>query len=83
MIEYIIIGLLSVICCVLGYVVRNLLNKVEVYEAWAELFRTEADQLHGRLKMVDEKNLFDKDDDVGFVFSEVLRIAKEFNDTVK
>jgi hypothetical protein len=33
--------------------------------------------------MVDDKNLFEKDDDVGFVFSEVVRITKEFNDTVK
>jgi hypothetical protein len=33
--------------------------------------------------MVDDKNLFEKDDDVGFVFSEILRVTKEFNERIK
>ena len=32
---------------------------------------------------LDEKGLFEKDDDVGFVFSEILRIIKEFDDKIK
>ena len=83
MIEYIAIGVLVLIIGVLVYVVKNLINKVEVYESWTSLFRSESSQLYDRLKMVDEKNLFEKDDDVGFVFSEVLRIVKEFDETVK
>lgn len=67
----------------LGYACFNLLRKIETYEEWADLFRSEVDSVYTRLKMVDDKNLFEKDDDVGFVFSELLRIAKEFNDTVK
>jgi hypothetical protein len=58
-------------------------KKLEVYEEWVTKFRTESDSLYARLKMVDDKNLFEKDDDVGFVFSEVVRITKEFNETVK
>jgi hypothetical protein len=61
----------------------NLIKKVEVYEEWVARFRMESDSLYDRLKMVDDKNLFEKDDDVGFVFSEVVRITKEFNETVK
>ena len=68
---------------VLGWACFNVVKKVEVYEGWLEMFRSEAEGLYARLKMVDEQNLFEKDDDVGFVFSEILRVTKEFNDTVK
>ena len=33
--------------------------------------------------MVDDKNLFEKDDDVGFVFTEIVRITKEFDEKIK
>jgi hypothetical protein len=39
--------------------------------------------VYKRLKMVDDKNLFEKDDDVGFVFSEIQRVIQEFNDSIK
>lgn len=79
----IVIVVLSIIIGALGYGCYNLLRKVETYEEWADEFRGEADQLYTRLKEVDDKNLFERDDDVGFVFSEVLRISKEFNEKVK
>ena len=67
----------------LSYACFNLIKKVEIYEEWVDKFKAESESLYDRLKMVDDKNLFEKDDDVGFVFSEVVRITKEFNDTVK
>ena len=79
----IIITVLAIICGALMYACYNLLKKVEIYEEWAEEFRTEVNQMYDKLKAVDEKNLFEKDDDVGIVFSEILRITKEFNEKVK
>jgi hypothetical protein len=78
-----IISILVIIITCLSYACFNLIKKVEVYEEWVARFRMESDSLYDRLKMVDDKNLFEKDDDVGFVFSEVVRITKEFNETVK
>ena len=78
-----IIVALAIIVGALGYACYNLLQKIEIYEAWVDEFKSEVDQMYTRLKEVDDKNLFEKDDDVGFVFSEVLRISKEFNDKVK
>jgi hypothetical protein len=78
-----IISILLIIVASLAYACFNLIKKVEVYEEWVARFRMESDSLYDRLKMVDDKNLFEKDDDVGFVFSEVVRITKEFNETVK
>ena len=67
----------------LGYACYNLLKKIEIYEDWAEEFRAEVDRVYTRLKEVDDRNLFEKDDDVGATFSDILRIAKDFNEKVK
>jgi len=69
--------------CALGFACYNMLKKIEVHEEWIEEYRTEIDNVYKRLKMVDDKNLFEKDDDVGFVFSEIQRVIQEFNDSIK
>ncbi len=61
----------------------NMAKKVDVYEEWLTKFRSEIDNVYARLKMVDDRNLFEKDDDVGFVFSEIVRVTKEFDETIK
>lgn len=68
---------------VLLYCCWNAVRKIEQHEEWTTFFRTEIDNVYKRLKITDEKNLFDKDDDVGFLFSELLRITKEFDETIK
>ncbi len=78
-----IIVVLAIVVGGLGYACYNLLKKLEVYEDWVNEFRTEIEQVYQRLKTVDDKNLFEKDDDVGFVFSEIVRVTKEFNDKIK
>jgi len=69
--------------CALGYACYNMIQKIEVYEEWLSFFRTEVDEVYQRMKAVDEKNLFEKDDDVGFVFTELVRISKEFSERIK
>jgi hypothetical protein len=60
-----------------------MLKKIEVHEEWIDQYRSEINNVYKRLKMVDDKNLFEKDDDVGFVFSEILRVTEEFNESIK
>jgi hypothetical protein len=60
-----------------------MIKKIEVHEEWIEQYRTEIENVYKRLKIVDDKNLFEKDDDVGFVFSEIQRVIREFNDNIK
>jgi len=69
--------------CALGYACYNMIKKIEVHEEWIEQYRTEIENVYKRLKIVDDKNLFEKDDDVGFVFSEIQRVIREFNDNIK
>lgn len=63
------------------YVIRNILKKLDTYETWISRFRREIEVVDAKLKVVDEKKLFNRDDDVGFVFSEITRIISEFNDS--
>lgn len=67
----------------LAYLVFNLNRKNEVYESWLSRFRTQLDETYKRLKLVDDRNLFEKDDDVGFVFSEIVRIMQDFDEEIK
>lgn len=67
----------------LWYANLNQEKHINVYEEWVENFREQVDVVYLRMKAVDEQNLFEKDDDVGFVFSELLRISKEFSDSIK
>jgi hypothetical protein len=76
-------GLFTVLFATSVYVIMNLLKKIDVYEKWTEYFGGEINIMYRRLKSVDEKNLFEKDDDVGFVFSEIVRIVNEFNNNLK
>ncbi len=69
--------------CALGYACYNLLKKMEVYEDWLDMFRSEVSDVYNRIKAVDDRNLFEKDDDVGFVFSEIVKIIKEFDEKIK
>lgn len=61
----------------------NMEKKMDLYEEWIVRFRTRVEYVYTRMKEVDDRNLFDKDDDVGFVFTELLRITKEFDESVK
>lgn len=69
--------------CALAYACYNLIKKIEIYEDWLDMFRKEVSDVYTRLKAVDDKNLFEKDDDVGFVFSEIVKITKEFDEKIK
>ena len=53
------------------------------YETWIVNRRKAVAELHERLVEVDSRKLFEKDDDVGFVFSEMHRLVTEFNDGMK
>lgn len=83
MIIEILCGALVIVVGLMAYIISNLNKKISVYETWVDTFQTEVNQMYSRLKAVDERNLFEPDEDVGFVFSEIVRITKKFNDMVK
>jgi hypothetical protein len=66
--------------CALSYACYNMIKKIEMYESWVSEFGNEVNQMYSKIKSVDDRNLFEKDDDVGGTFADILKITKEFND---
>jgi len=53
------------------------LTKVDIYEAWILGYKNQIEETYQALKFVDEKQIFEKDDEVCFVFSDILKIIKD------
>lgn len=76
--NYELFGIISVFF-ILIYVCVNLYKKVKVYEEWVEYIKTSVNKLQTDIHNVDEKKLFEKDDDVGFVYDTVSSLVRELD----
>lgn len=70
----------TVILICLSYIVYNCQNKIDIYEGWIVEFQDDVNNIYKQLKHIDDRNIFEKDDDVGFVFSDILGLIKKFNE---
>ena len=68
MIIEIILGLLIL---VEGYVIWNLFRKTELLENWVETFTQQIQIVQNKLKEVDDKGMFEADDEVGQIFNQI------------
>jgi hypothetical protein len=85
--------LLTISICLLiacYFIINVNLEKIDTYENWItdsnaniEKIKSDLIKTHQRLKDVDHKGIFQKDDDVGFVFSEILNIIEKIKDNVQ
>ena len=64
---------------ILIYVCFNLYKKVKVYEEWVEYIKTSINKLQTDIHIVDEKKLFENDDDVGFVYEGVSSLVHDLD----
>ncbi len=65
-----------------GYGIFNLINKLEKYEDFIEADQQRNEALLETLRMIDEKQMFEKDDEVGSLFNQIketIQSFKEFN----
>lgn len=73
--------LFTTIVAVLGII--NLLNKIDTYENFI-LDRQEAyKSLLYRIREIDSKQLFEKDDEVGVTFDEIKNEIEEFKNIIE
>lgn len=79
---YILIGVLSVSIILLLYVLRNLYAKNKIYEAWIVQTRSEVETLHTNVTELDSAQMFEKDDDVGVVFTGIKELIESFKQKV-
>lgn len=66
-----IIGILITIILALGFAVFNLLRKLEFYEQQIEDFYSRVSIALHSMRAIDEKKMFESDDEVGSVFQQL------------
>lgn len=71
--------ILTVSVCVNIYFfikMNDLFDLIETMENWTVQYKNLVENTYRRLKELDEKQIFEKDDEVGFVFSEMVKLIE-------
>lgn len=75
------IAICGLIAC---YIIIGLqADKIQTYENWIIEFNTNVQDTYHELKEVDNRQIFQRDDDVGFAFSQILSIIEKLKDKIK
>lgn len=75
-----IVSIFTILLCVLLFICFNLYKKIIIYESWVNRIRTKISLLKTSIEEVDDKNLFEKDDDVGAVYDDISKLIRDFDD---
>jgi uncharacterized membrane protein YukC len=82
----IILGILGILVVVLGYTTFNLLRKNEKAEDiiisqsdFINKFSSQVDNTQERLSKIDEKGIFQSDDEIGWFFNEVKILQNDLS----
>ena len=73
------LGLFVTTTVIVCYVTYNSQNKIDIYESWIVELKDDINDVYRQIKLVDDKQIFEKDDDVGGVFSDLYLILKKLN----
>ena len=52
----------------------------DIYENWIEEWRQEVFKVWAHMKLLDNKQMFEKDDEVGIIFQDMKMLIKSLND---
>ena len=81
--EIFIIVFLCLVIGVLVYGIVNTLNKLEYYENFISNRREKYIQLLNSIREIDSKELFENDDDVGSVFTQIKDEIESFENILE
>lgn len=76
--EVLIITILTISTAVSSYAVWNLLNKLEKYEDFISTEENRNNALLEALRQIDQRQMFEKDDDVGSIFYQIKETIERF-----
>jgi len=62
---------------------KKLFSQVDILEDWIINFKKSVENTFNKLKDIDNRGIFEKDDDVGFLFSDLKQIIESLNKKVK
>jgi len=80
--SYIAYTILSSVVLILIFVCINLYRKIKIYESWAIGTKEKVDNLKTSVQELDSRGIFEKDDDVGFVYDDISNLIKDFDSEV-
>ena len=69
------VGLVALGC--LLYIVRNLYSKNKIYEQWIVDTQDDVEKLYSDMQELDSKQMFEKDDEVGALFQQLITVIGE------
>ena len=72
--------ILSIFTTAMGFSIRNLLVKNEKLEDFISKQSDAINACDQRLKQIDNKNIFYADDEIGWMFKEILKIQEALNE---
>lgn len=72
-----------VVLLILVYMCYNLYRKVIIYENWATSIQMKINKLQSDIKDIDAREIFEKDDEVGFIYTDVSKIIKDIDTMVE
>ena len=75
---YTLITILSLLTIALSYVVYNILQKLEKYEDFIEKELRKNEALLEALREIDNRQMFEKDDEVGSIFYQIKETIQKF-----
>lgn len=65
---------LTLVICVLVYLITNLIKKNTIYEQAIQGFYEDTSIVLHAMRVLDEKKMFETDDEVGFLFQQLTEI---------
>jgi hypothetical protein len=69
-----IVCVLLLLCAAMGYIIFNLSNKITLYEQSIQQFYEDTSILLHTMRVLDEKQMFETDDEVGTLFQQLTEI---------
>lgn len=76
---------IAILLAIIGALVKVLsiqIKKNDIHEAWIISLQTQVETVYKTMKMLDDKQMFSKDDEVGSVFQEMVNLITSLNDMV-
>lgn len=63
--------------------IKKAFSQIDSLEIWLIDFKNLMNQTYNKLKIIDNRDIFEKDDEVGVAFKEILSIIDSTNNIIK
>lgn len=75
----VIISILLILIGILIKIISIQLDKQKIYERWIVSLQNQAEGIQKTITMLDDKQMFSRDDEVGVVFQQIADLIKSLN----